>query len=776
MQTNMQTNIQIDMPIVNELVVGICFYARNLTSTPYDYSIEKISNKVLQGATQSMELTDFYTLVINVCDDMSSLEPEYSKLGAYTLYLQTKLNSPLAETFTEKIVYINSMLPDFLNFEFVEYVKENFYELSDMVFSVNPLPDYLDLFGYKTLLGSYLIKVKNQTIESPADMIMRVAVGIHFRTAGLDSQTILARIKSTFKSIYTGLYIHATPTLYNTGTAHEQMSSCFLLGTDDSLEGIFKTFTDIGKISKWSGGIGVHISNIRASGSRIKKTNGESSGIVPMLKCYNDIACYINQGGRGKKRPGAVAVYVEPWHADIQEFLELKLNTGDDKLRARDLFLALWVPDLFMHQLETGGPWYLMCPSECPGLADVYGEEFDTLYWSYVRDNKYREQINPIDLLTKITKSLADSGVPYILFKDHINRKSNQKNIGTIKSSNLCAEITQVSDQSSYAVCNLASIAVNKFIKLDGTYDYDKLVKAAYDLTINLNNIIDLNFYPTPETAKSNLSTRPIGIGIQGMGDLLLELRLSYDSSEACELESRVMEAIYWGALNASVDLAKIYGPYEKFPGSPFSQGILQFDMGYTLGRDLSFPWDELKSQIKIHGTRNSLVTSLMPTASTSQILGNMECFEPITSNLYSRKTSVGVFKIVNKYLIKDLTKLGLWNESMKNQIILSGGSIQSIQSIPHYIKELYKTVWEIKQRAIIDHALARQAFVDHSQSMNLYFEKIDISKVKNALFYGWKRGIKTGCYYMKSEAASEAQKVVFSTTQKDEICTMCSA
>jgi len=774
-------------------------YSRNLISNLYEdwliyskkneldlkFNIDQICTKVVQGATSTMTLKEFYNLITNVCDDMSSLNPMYSKFATYVYYQITNdfISQP-ENTFSKKIKYIDSNLPGFLNSQVVEFIELNSLEIDQMVGSVNPLPEYLDLFGFKTLSGSYLLKVNDNIIESPADMIARVAISIHCRTPGLDTQTIFKSIKSTFTSIYTGLYTHATPTLYNAGTNHEQMSSCFLLGTEDSLEGIFKTFTDVGKISKWSGGIGVHISNIRASGSRISKTNGESSGIIPMLKCYNDIACYINQGGRGKKRPGAVAVYIEPWHADIQEFLELKLNSGDDKLRARDLFLALWIPDLFMRELESGNPWYLMCPSESPGLADVYGEEFDALYWSYVKAGKYREQVNPGELLSKITKSLAESGVPYILFKDHINLKSNQKNIGTIKSSNLCSEITQVSSESSYAVCNLASIAVNKFIKLDSTYDYDLLSQVAYDLTCNLNNIIDLNFYPTQETSKSNLSTRPIGIGIQGMGDLLLSLRLPYDTPEACEIESKVMETIYWGALNASADLAEKFGPYERFNGSPFSQGILQFDMGYELTRELMYPWDDLKNRIKVSGTRNSLLTSLMPTASTSQILGNMECFEPITSNLYSRKTSVGVFKIVNKYLIEDLTKLNLWDESMKNQIILAGGSIQSIPSIPENIKSLYKTVWEIKQRAIIDHALARQPFVDQSQSMNLYFEKLDVAKVKNALFYGWKHGIKTGCYYMKSQVSSEAAKVVQSETDvskktvtcDEEVCTMCSA
>ncbi len=743
-------------------------------------NVQKILDKMALGSTPNMSSHEYLLQFVNICDDMSSLSYEYSKLAAHVLHLDSlsQVSSLDIGTFSKKINYINTNLSNFLNSQVVNYIQLNANALDQLVASVSPLPDYLDLFGYKTLLGSYLIKVGTITIEEPVDMLIRVAISIHCRS-NESPDIIWERIEKTFKSMYMGYYIHATPTLYNAGTVFEQMSSCYLLGTDDSLEGIFKTFTDAGKISKWSGGIGIHISNIRASGSRIAKTNGESSGIIPMLRCYNEIACYINQGGRGKKRPGAIAVYIEPWHADICEFLELKLNTGDEKLRARDLFLALWIPDLFMKQLETDGDWYLMCPKECPGLPDVYGDEFETLYWSYVQSNKFREKIKASELLVKITKSLAESGVPYILFKDHINRKSNQMNIGTIKSSNLCAEICEVSDASSYAVCNLASISVNRFVDKTKTnlYDYELLAKTAYDLTINLNNVIDLNFYPTPETFKSNISTRPIGIGIQGMGDLLLELRLPYESDEACELESKVMETIYWGALNASCDLAKKFGPYEHFLGSPFSEGMFQFDLGYNLSRELMYPWDELRDKMVTNGTRNSLLTSLMPTASTSQILGNMECFEPITSNIYSRKTSVGVFKVINRHLVKDLEALGLWNESMKNQIILSNGSIQSIKSIPDAIKPLYKTVWEIKQKYIIDHALARQPFVDQSQSMNLYFEKIDVSKVKNAIFYGWKRGIKTGCYYMKSEAASETAKVITSiTTQEESGCTMCSA
>jgi len=752
-------------------------------------NIRTISTKIFNGVFDNMTINDFYTLFANVCDDLASLDLEYSQLGAWVLYNRARdiTESMGLNNFVKKTNYIYKNLPDFLDIKYVTYVNTYPDFLNDLVNSVSNIPKYLDLFGYKTLEGSYLIKVNGVHIEQPADMFLRVAVAIHCNNITYYNDNYL--IKSTFLNLYSGYYTHATPTLYNAGTKYQQLSSCYLMGTEDSLEGIFKTVHDAAKISKWSGGIGIHVSNIRAKGSKISKTNGESSGIIPMLKVYNDVARYINQGGRGNKRPGAIAIYLEPWHADIQEFLELKLNSGSDELRARDLFLALWVPDLFMEQLEIDGDWYLMCPSICPGLQDVYGDEFNDLYWNYVNAGKYTEKIKASELLVKITKSLAESGIPYILFKDHINNKSNQKNIGTIKSSNLCAEITEVSDNENYAVCNLGSIAVNRFYE-DGIYKYDKLMEVAYELTINLNSIIDINYYPTPETFKSNSTTRPIGIGIQGMGDLLLSMRIPYESEAALEIESKVMETIYFSALQASVDLSKIDGPYSKFNNSPFSEGKFQFDLGYTLNRELMWDWETLRSDMIKHGTRNSLLTSLMPTASTSQILGNMECFEPITSNIYSRKTAVGLFKIINKYLVADLIKLNLWNESMKNRIILANGSVQNISEIPSDIKELYKTVWEIKQKWIIDHALARQPFVDQSQSMNLYFDKIDIGKVKNALFYGWKRGIKTGCYYMRSNAASTASAIVDvnksstsstsnssnTSNQSQEPCTMCSA
>jgi len=733
--------------------------------------INQISNKIFNGIFDNMSINDFYTLFVNVCDDFSSLYLDYSKLGAWVLYCKSKniTDSLELDNFIKKTNYIQLNLHDFLNADYVKFINDNEDYINNIANKYKSIPEYLDLFGYKTLQGSYLIKVNGTIIEQPSDMFLRVAIAIHYKTNNFDL------IESTFYNLYHGYYIHATPTLYNAGTNYDQLSSCFLLGTEDSLEGIFKTINDAAKISKWSGGIGIHISNIRAKGSRISKTNGESSGIIPMLKVYNDVARYINQGGRGNKRPGAIAIYLEPWHADIQDFLELKLNTGSDELRARDLFLALWVPDLFMKQLECDGDWFLMCPSVCVGLADVYGDEFEILYWKYVSEGKYTEKVKASDILVKITKSLAESGVPYILFKDHINKKSNQKNIGTIKSSNLCSEITQVSDHTSYAVCNLASIAVNKFLDKNVIYNYENLRSIAYEITINLNNIIDLNYYPTPETHKSNSTTRPIGIGIQGMSDLLLLLRIPYESDEALEIESKVMETIYYGSLQASIDLSKKHGPYERFIGSPFSKGKFQFDLDYKINRNLMWDWDSLRLDIIKYGIRNSLLTSLMPTASTSQILGNMECFEPITSNIYSRKTAVGLFKIINKHLVNDLIKLNLWNETMKNKIIVANGSIQNIPEIPSDLKSLYKTIWEIKQKWIIDHALARQPFVDQSQSMNLYFDKIDISKVKNSLFYGWKRGIKTGCYYMRSDSASNTSSIIEVQTVL-EPCEMCSA
>jgi ribonucleoside-diphosphate reductase alpha subunit len=733
-------------------------------------NIELISQKIYDGKSNTnIDNYEFYKLFLNVCDDLTSTHYEYSELGAIILYKQNniKIKELNLETFVSKVNYINKHLPKYLNQDYVLFVNANTEFINNIIFNLE-LPKYIDFFGYKTLEGSYLIKVNDIIIEQPVDMFLRTAISIHFRSSDENKYDLIV---NTFNLMFEGLFTHATPTLYNSGTNHEQLSSCFLLGTEDSLNGIFKTFKDAGDISKWSGGLGIHISNIRAKDSIISTTNGVSSGIIPMLKIYNDIARYINQGGRGKKRPGAIAIYIEPWHADIEEFLELKLNTGTDETRARDLFLALWIPDLYMKQLEKNDDWYLMCPNECPGLIDVYGDEFEKLYWEYVEAGKYRKKIKALDIFIKISISLAETGIPYILYKDNINKKSNQSNIGVIKSSNLCAEIVEVSDNNTYAVCNLASIAINKFINEDNTYNFNKLKEVAEIVTKNLNNIIDINYYPTPETQKSNITTRPIGIGIQGLADLLLILKIPYESEDALKLEANIMETIYYGAITESIKISKIDGPYDKFEGSPFSKGIFQFDM-WDKTYDRLWDWDIIREQIKLYGIRNSLLTALMPTASTSQILGNMECFEPLTSNIYTRKTAVGLFKIINKYLINDLIKLNLWNDNMKNKIIRNNGSIQAIEEIPSDLKLLYKTVWEIKQKSIIDHALIRSPYIDQTQSMNLYFSEIDINKVKSALFYGWKKGIKTGCYYMRSEPASKPSNITDDTNE----CTTCSA
>jgi ribonucleoside-diphosphate reductase subunit M1 len=733
-----------------------------------DNNINKLYTNIIPKCHDKMNINDLDNLIVNICDDMTSENLFFSYLGARILYENTneKLREMNIKTFSEKVIYINKELKNFLDENYINFVIENAEYLDKLTekFSYK-LIEFLDLFGYKTLLGSYLIKVNGTIIEQPQDLFLRVATCIHYRTGNLEN------IKETFDLMTQGLFIHATPTLYNAGTRFEQLSSCYLLGTNDSLIDIYKTLGDTALISKWSGGIGLHVSNIRCFGSRIASTNGESLGIVPMLKLYNDTARYVNQGGKGNKRPGAIAVYLEPWHGDIFEFLDLKLNIGSEELRARDLFLALWIPDLFMKQVENDGDWYLMCPNTCTGLQDVYGEEFEELYMKYVREKKYIKKVRANQIWIKIALSQAETGNPYIMFKDNVNRKSNQKNIGTIKSSNLCAEITQVSDDKNYAVCNLASIAVNKFYNIDTKeYDYNKLYMVAKTITNNLNNIIDINYYPTPETEKSNMNTRPIGIGIQGIGNLLLEMRIPYETEQALEIESNIMETIYYGALEKSIELAREKGTYNCYEGSDFSKGILQFDNWDCKPKMWDF--DKLKTEMKTWGTRNSLLTALMPTASTSQILGNMECFETLTSNLYTRKTSVGVFKIINKYLINDLIKLNLWNIEMKNKIIINNGSIQEIETIPQEIRNLYKTIWEIKQKWVIDHALARSPYIDQSQSMNLYFASADVLKIKSALFYGWKRGLKTGCYYLRSQPAAKPSNII----DKEKECTMCSS
>jgi ribonucleoside-diphosphate reductase alpha chain len=634
--------------------------------------------------------------------------------------------------------------------------------------------DYLiDYFGFKTLERSYLMRVNGKIVERPQYMWMRVAIGIHALRKDTNSHDdILAYIKDTYDAMSLKFMTHATPTLFNAATPRPQLSSCYLIAMEsDSIDGIFDTLKDCAKISKHAGGIGLHIHNIRASQSHIRGTNGKSNGIVPMLRVFNNTARYIDQGGR---RNGSFAVYLEPWHPDVEDFLEMKKNHGDEEMKGRDLFYALWIPDLFMERIRGGAgvsdTWSLFCPDECPGLSDVYGAEFKELYEKYENDGRARRQVKVRDLWFKILDSQMETGTPYILFKDAANHKSNQKNIGTIKSSNLCTEIMEYSDENETAVCNLASIALNRFVKGSNTekqiFDFDELEKITSLVVDNLNQIIDINYYPTTKTKTSNLRHRPIGIGVQGLADVFMMMDISFHSEEAKILNREIFETIYYAALNASMMLAVRSGIYETFIGSPASNGILQFDMwnvdptkSTPVYRNKSYDWDKLKQDIKLYGIRNSLLLAPMPTASTSQILGNNECFEPITSNIYTRRTLAGEFIIVNRYLIRELIQLGLWNERIKTNIIANNGSVQYIDGLPDHIKQKYKIVWEMPMKHIIDMAADRGAFICQSQSMNLWVEEPNYNILTSMLFYAWNKGLKTGAYYLRRKAKHQPQQ-----------------
>jgi ribonucleoside-diphosphate reductase alpha chain len=579
-------------------------------------------------------------------------------------------------------------------------------------------------------------------------MLMRVSVGIH--------KDDLEAAINTYNLMSERWFTHATPTLFNAGTPKPQMSSCFLLTMkEDSIEGIYDTLKQCAKISQSAGGIGLSIHNVRATGSYIMGTNGESIGIMPMLRVFNDTARYVDQGGG--KRKGSFAIYLEPWHADIFDFLDLRKNHGKEERRARDLFFALWTNDLFMQRVEDDGEWTLMCPSECPGLADTYGEDFKTLYEKYEKAGKGRKTIKAQELWFAILESQVETGTPYMLYKDACNEKSNQKNLGTIKSSNLCTEIIEYTAPDEVAVCNLASLALPMFVK-DGKFDFDKLFDVTYTVTLNLNKIIDHNYYPVAEAKNSNLRHRPIGLGIQGLADAFILMRLPFTSDEAKQLNKDIFETIYFAGLTASKDLAKKDGPYETFKGSPASQGIFQFDM-WGVAPSNKWEWDVLREEVKEYGIRNSLLLAPMPTASTSQILGNNECFEPYTSNIYSRRTLSGEFAVVNKHLLRDLNKLGLWNDDMKNRLIAANGSIKDFPEIPENIKELYKTVWEIKQKDILDMAADRGVYIDQSQSLNVFMDAPNFGKLTSMHFYAWKKGLKTGMYYLRTKAATDAIK-----------------
>ncbi|HMG88914.1 MAG TPA: ribonucleoside-diphosphate reductase subunit alpha, partial [Chryseolinea sp.] len=607
-----------------------------------------------------------------------------------------------------------------------------------------------DYFGFKTLERSYLMKVDGKVIERPQHLLMRVAVGIH-------GEDIPAAIE-TYTLLSEKWFTHATPTLFNAGTPKPQLSSCFLLTMkDDSIDGIYDTLKQCAKISQSAGGIGLSIHNVRAKGSYIKGTGGTSNGIVPMLRNFDMTARYVDQGGG--KRKGSFAIYLEPWHADVFDFLDLKKNHGKEEMRARDLFFAVWIPDLFMKRVENNEMWSLFCPNEAPGLAEVWGEDFERLYEKYEKEEKYRKQIKAQDLWFEILESQIETGTPYILYKDAANRKSNQKNLGTIKSSNLCTEIIEYTSADEVAVCNLASIALPKFITEDGKFDHQKLYEITKVATRNLNKVIDINYYPVIEARNSNMRHRPIGLGVQGLADAFILLRMPFDSPEARRLNEDIFETIYFGAMEASMELSKQLGPYETFKGSPVSKGIFQFDMWGVTPSSGRWDWEQLKRDVKQHGVRNSLLLAPMPTASTSQILGNNECFEPYTSNIYTRRTLSGEFIIANKHLMKDLMSLGLWSESMRQKLIGANGSIQSIPEIPQHIKDIYRTVWEISQKSIIDMSADRGAYICQSQSLNIHITNPNFGKLTSMHFYAWKKGLKTGMYYLRSTAAADAIK-----------------
>lgn len=610
-------------------------------------------------------------------------------------------------------------------------------------------------FGFKTLERSYLLKINGKIVERPQHMLMRVSVGIH----GADIDAAI----ETYNLLSERYFTHASPTLFAAATPRPQLSSCFLLAmTDDSIDGIFETLTRCAKISKSAGGIGLHVHCIRAKNTYIAGTNGISNGLVPMLRVYNSTARYVDQGGN--KRPGAFAIYVEPWHGDIFDFLNLRKNTGHEEERARDLFYALWIPDLFMRRIEADEDWSLMCPHKSPGLADCWGEEFEKLYTSYEAEGRFIRKVKARDLWYQVVTSQVETGTPYLLYKDACNRKSNQQNLGTIKCSNLCTEIVEYTSKDEVAVCNLASIALNMFVKPNHTYDFQKLRDITKTVTRNLNKVIDINFYPIPEAERSNKRHRPIGIGVQGLADAFILMRYPYDSPKAALLNQQIFETIYYAALESSCELAAELGPYETYEGSPVSKGILQYDMWNKTPTDL-WDWAALKEKIAKHGIRNSLLLAPMPTASTAQILGNNESFEAYTSNIYNRRVLSGEFQVVNHHLIKDLTELDLWDDDMKNEIIAEYGSVQNISRIPKEIRELYKTVWEISVKSTINMAADRGAFIDQSQSFNIHVAEPTYAKMSSIHFYGWKAGLKTGMYYLRTRPA--ANPIQFTVDKK---------
>lgn len=724
----------------------------------------KVAMKVIEGLYDGVTTSELDNLAAETAASMTVTHPDYAQLAARIAIsnLHKNTNKSFSETMSEMYNYVNprtNQAAPLLSDEVHEVIQKNAEFLnSHIIYNRDFNYDY---FGFKTLERSYLLKINGKIVERPQHMLMRVSVGIH-----LDD---LEAVIETYDLMSKKFFTHATPTLFNAGTPKPQMSSCFLLTMkDDSIDGIYDTLKNTAKISQSAGGIGLSIHNVRATGSYIRGTNGTSNGIVPMLRVFNDTARYVDQGGG--KRKGSFAVYIETWHADIFDFLDLKKNTGKEEMRARDLFYAMWTSDLFMKRVEEDAQWTLMCPNECPGLYDVYGEEFEALYTSYEAQNKGRKTVKARELWEKILESQIETGTPYMLYKDAANRKSNQKNLGVIRSSNLCTEIMEYTSEDEIAVCNLASISLPMFVE-NGKFNHELLYNVTKRVTRNLNKVIDRNYYPVPEAENSNMRHRPVGLGVQGLADAFILLRMPFTSDEAKQLNQEIFETMYFAAVTASMEMAKEEGPYSTFKGSPISEGLFQHNLWNIKDEELSGRWDwaALRKEVVKHGVRNSLLMAPMPTASTSQILGNNEAFEPYTSNIYTRRVLSGEFIVVNKHLLEDLVKRGLWNEDLKQEIMRHNGSVQNIERIPDDLKELYKTVWEMSMKDIIDMSRHRGYFIDQSQSLNLFMQDANYAKLTSMHFYAWKSGLKTGMYYLRTKAAVDAIKFTLNNDKKAE-------
>jgi ribonucleoside-diphosphate reductase alpha chain len=724
----------------------------------------KVAMRVIEGLYDGVTTSELDNLAAETAASMTVSHPDYAQLAARiavsNLHKNTKKS--FSETMSDMYNYVNprtNTAAPLLSDEVYEAIMAN-AEVLDSTIIYNRDFNY-DYFGFKTLERSYLLKINGQIVERPQHMLMRVSVGIHLN----DIRSAIETYELMSKKFFT----HATPTLFNAGTPKPQMSSCFLLTMkDDSIDGIYDTLKQTAKISQSAGGIGLAIHNVRATGSYISGTNGTSNGIVPMLRVYDMTARYVDQGGG--KRKGSFAIYIEPWHADIFDFLDLRKNHGKEEMRTRDLFLGMWIPDLFMKRVQEDASWTLMCPNECPGLSDSHSEEFEALYLGYEAAGKGRKTIKAREIWEKILESQVETGLPYMLYKDAANRKSNQKNLGTIRSSNLCTEIIEFTSPDEVAVCNLASISLPMFVE-NGKFDHQKLYDVTKRVTLNLNKVIDRNYYPVIEAQNSNMRHRPVGLGVQGLADAFILMRMPFTSDEAKQLNQEIFETLYFAAVTASMELAKVEGPYSTYEGSPISQGEFQFNLWGLNDSDLSGRWDwaSLRKEVMEHGVRNSLLVAPMPTASTSQILGNNEAFEPYTSNIYTRRTLSGEFIVVNKHLLEDLVELGLWNENLKQEIMRNNGSVQNIDVIPDNIKEMYKTVWEMSMRDILDMSRQRGYFIDQSQSLNLFMENANVAKLTSMHFYAWQSGLKTGMYYLRTKSAVDAIKFTLNNDKKAE-------